>query len=641
MTLDVAPLDIHFGPATCSTLEDAASREWLVADGCGGYAMGTVSGLRTRRYHGLLVAAQGNPSSRRLALASLDPTLVLASGVRIPLGVHEWASGAIAPQGHHHLQSFRLELGLPVWRWQVGDVVLERTLAMDHGSPRVAVVHRLVCGGPVRLELEALCTWRDSHGERRSDSGPLSMEPVAGGVVVEDCYRLDGPGWTPIGQWYEGVRAREEEARGLWPLEDLWCAGRFEVDLRAGDSTGCTAWVGSLDEAPVPAQSIVEAARRRASLLVATARDGVEAQLMLAADSFIVEGPDVVAGYPWFGTWSRDTMTSYEGLFLDTGRADEGRRLLERYAATLSEGMLANTADTGATEFNTVDATVWFGHAVGRHVLRTGDHDLLVELSSSLDAIVDRHLGGTRFGIEVDPEDGLLRQGEPGFALTWMDARVDGVGVTARTGKPVEVNALWLQTLRVARLARQLRGAEDDELRAVEELGLASFGRRFAATGSGLLDVVDGPGGDDPTVRPNQLLAVGLVSLIDDDAVARAVMGQVADQLLTPLGLRSQSPYDEGYRGRHRGSVAQRDTAYHTGTVWPWLIGPYVDAALQVGRPTDGVLDGLVGHLSEAGLGSVSETADGDAPHGATGCPFQAWSVAELLRSYRRLATTE
>jgi len=640
MTPDTARLDIRFGPATCASLEEGASREWLVADGCGGYAMGTVSGLRTRRYHGLLVAAAGSPSSRRLALASLDPTLVLASGARIALGLHEWASGAIAPEGHHHLQSFRLEQGLPVWRWQVGDVVLERMLAMDHGSPRVAIVHRLIGGGPVRLELEALCTWRDSHGDRRFDGGPLQMEPVAGGVVIEGAYRLDGPGWTPIGQWYEGVRAREEEARGLWPLEDLWCAGRFETELHTGQTTGVTAWVGSLDAEPVPADSIVVSARRRATGLVSSAADGVEAQLMLAADSFIVEGPDVVAGYPWFGTWSRDTMTSYEGLFLDTGRADEGARLLRRYSATLSEGMLANTADTGATEYNTVDATVWFGHAVGRHVLRTGDHDLLVELSPFLDAIVEGHLAGTRYGIHVDPADGLLSAGEPGFALTWMDARVDGVGITARIGKPVEVNALWLQTVRVARLARRLSGGDADALHAVERQGIESFARRFSSPRSGLVDVVNGPGGDERTVRPNQLVAVGLVSLIDDDAVAGAVVTQVAEQLLTPMGLRSQSPLDEGYRGRHRGSVADRDTAYHTGTVWPWLIGPYVDAALRAGRPTDGVLDGLVGHLWEAGLGSVSETADGDAPHGATGCPFQAWSVAELLRSYRRLAET-
>jgi len=639
MTTPSTPVDLHLGPAVCGTLAEGAVREWLVTDGCGGYAMGTVSGLRTRRYHGLLMVADGGAARRRLALAALDPVLVLPSGAQNALAVHEWASGAVSPQGHTLLESFRLELGLPVWRWRVGNIVLERTLAMEHGSPRVAVVHRLLSGGPVRLELEALCTWRDAHGDRTAGD-PLSTEAVAGGVTVEGAYRLRGPGWVPTGQWYLGIHAREEAARGLWPQEDLWSAGRFEADLDTGQSVGVTAWAGDLAADPAPPDAIVAAARDRASALIAAAapRDGVEAQLALAADAFVVVGPDVVAGYPWFGSWSRDTMTSYEGLFLDTGRSAEGRELLRRYAATLSEGMLANTADTGATEYNTVDATVWFGHAVGRHVERTGDQDLAVELSPALDEIVTAHLAGTRYGIRIDPDDGLLTQGEPRAALTWMDARVDGIGVTARIGKPVEVNALWLQTLRTARLARSVRGADSDDLNQLEQRALSTFARRFPASGGGLLDVFDGPDGAETVVRPNQLIAVGLAPALRDAEVAFGVVQQANEQLLTPLGLRSQAPGSPGYHGLHRGGPSERDSAYHTGTVWPWLIGPYVDAALEVGQPVDGVLEGLVGHLAEFGIGSVSETADGDAPHGATGCPFQAWSVAELLRAYRRVA---
>jgi predicted glycogen debranching enzyme len=360
----------------------------------------------------------------------------------------------------------------------------------------------------------------------------------------------------------------------------------------------------------------------------------------LAADTFVTRTPDVVAGYPWFGCWSRDTMTSYEGLFLETGRHDEGRRLLTAYAETLSEGMLANTADTGQTEFNTADATLWFLHAVDRHVTRADDADLGATLLTRLLDVVKAHRAGTRYGIRVD-DDGLLTQGEPGFALTWMDARVDGVGVTPRTGKAVELNALWIHGLTaLGRLNRAAGG--DAGLAALEATARRSFAIRFPAAGGHLHDVVDGPTGDDATVRPNQLLAVGLPDAPyggGDTGVAAAVVNSCAP-LLTPLGLRSLSPDDPRFLGRHRGGPAQRDAAYHQGTVWPWLVGPYVDANVAAGLPTEGVLAGLEQHLGDWGLGSVSETADGAAPHDSSGCPFQAWSVAEVLRARRRLLST-
>jgi glycogen debranching enzyme len=329
-----------FGTQVCGSVSEGGAREWLVPDGLGGYAMGTVCGLRTRRYHGLQVIAGGGPASRRLGLAALDPVLVLPSGARLALGVHEWSSGAVAPAGQEWLESFGLLDGLPYWRWRVGGVVLERTLAMQHGSPGLGVVHRLVAGDAVGLELEALCTWRDAHGERHAN-GPLPCRHVADGVVVEDAYRVAGPGWRPDGQWYLGVHARAEAERGLPADEDLWFAGRFVTPLQPGQTMEVSAC---------------------AVIAAAAPDDAIDAALAVAADAFVVGGtaePDVVAGYPWFGSWSRDTMTSYPGLFLETGRADEGRRLLERYASTISEGMLANTADTGQTEYNTVDATMW------------------------------------------------------------------------------------------------------------------------------------------------------------------------------------------------------------------------------------------------------------------------------------------
>ncbi|MEV0722867.1 amylo-alpha-1,6-glucosidase [Micromonospora purpureochromogenes] len=643
-------IEIGFGPQVCGELAGGATREWLVTDGLGGYAMGTVSGLRTRRYHGLLVVAGETPASRRVGLVSLDPAVTLPSGTRVRLGAHEWSSGVVDPRGFELLERFELVDGLPRWRWRIGDVVIERELAMTHGRPAVAVVHRLVAGGPVRLELSAACTWRDAHGERRADGPAPRMEPVDGGAVVEGSVRLAGPDWTPEGQWWLGVHHREEAARGLHPEEDLWYAGRFAGALdRPGDTVSVLAWAGDLADEPPPATEVVAAARRRHRAVVAAAKpaDPVEATLALAADAFVVRtaaGPDVVAGYPWFGAWSRDTMTSYEGLFLCTGRADEGRALLRSYAATLSEGMLANTADTGRVEYNTVDATLWFLHAVSRHVTLTGDTDLGDELLPALHAVVEAHLAGTRYGIAVDPADGLLTQGgTPGTALTWMDARVYGVPVTPRTGKPVEVNALWVNGLAGLAELTELAGRDSAELWRLHARAREAFGKRFPSPAGWLHDVVDAPapayplGGaayhDDDLLRPNQLLAWSLpyAPLEPDPAVLR----RVAAGLFTPLGPRSLSPDSPDFAARHRGGPAERDTAYHQGTVWPWLIGPFVDAYRKSGLPTDDLLVGLEGHLGDYGLGSVSETADGTPPHAATGCPFQAWSVAELLRVRR------
>jgi predicted glycogen debranching enzyme len=627
---------IVLGPQACGSLGEAASREWLVADGLGGYAMGTVAGLRTRRYHGLLVQAAGGPSARMLGLAALDPVLVVGD-VRYRLATDEWVSGAVDPCGHELLVSFTLDRGVPRWRWQVGNVVLEREITMAHGRCAVGIVHRLESADrTVVLELTPLCTWRSVHGERFANGDP-AVEATADGFVFEGAYRVAGAGWRPGGAWYRGVRAREEAARGLNDREDLWAAGAFTVELRTGDTHAVTAAAGPEGGSLPPAAALVAAARERATGLVRRAgvTGTVDEQLVLAADQFVIDhnGPTAVAGYPWFGEWSRDLMTSYEGLFLSTGRAEEGREALRRAAATLSDGMLANTADTGTLEYNTSDGTLWFVHALGRHVEVTGDEDLGAELAPALREIVERHLEGTRFGIGAD-DDGLLRQGAEGWALTWMDARIDGVPVTPRIGKPVEVNALWIQALDVAgKLGRT------DRWRATHDAGVASFVRRFVRPdGGGLLDLVDGPGGDDAARRPNQLLAVSLpggplAGAASPDAARSTV--EACRTLLTPLGLRSLSPDDPAYRPYHRGGPAERDSAYHQGTVWPWLIGPYADAARRVSVSTDELIEGLSRHVGEWGLGSVSETADGAAPHAATGCPFQAWSVAELLRIRR------
>jgi predicted glycogen debranching enzyme len=624
---------VRFGRQLCGNLDAASEREWLVADGLGGYAMGTMAGLRTRRYHGLLVVATRPPGGRMLGLAAIDPILIIGER-RIRLAVHEWASGVIDPSGHVHLESFELEDGLPRWRWTIGDVAIEREVAMDHGRSCVAVVHRLVrAPGPVGLELHPLCTWRDVHGERFAD-GPPAVDIGADGFVFENAYRVAGTGYVPGGEWYHGVHYRVETERGLGDSEDLWHAGHFATQLELGQAHELVAWAGPTGVPPRRPAAIFHKARHRADAVIATAQavDEVDRLLAVAADQFIVEGPAVVAGYPWFGDWSRDTMTSYEGLFLETGRQEEGRKLLLRAAQTLSEGMLANTNDAGETEYNGADATLWFLHAVGRHVQRTGDHDLAGELSPSLLDVIEHHRSGTRYGIKADPTDSLLRQGADGVALTWMDARLDGKPITQRAGKAVEINALWINALAtVAALEERLKHDASD-LRRLAQLARESFKHHFLSP-TGCADVVDP---DSFQIRPNCLLAVSLphAPLLEAEIVRIA-----GAELLTSLGLRSLAPTEPAYHGLHRGSVRERDAAYHQGTVWPWLIGPYVEAALRTGVPVGGVLAGLEQHLWEWGLGSVSETADGDPPHRATGCPMQAWSVAEVIRARRMLRT--
>jgi predicted glycogen debranching enzyme len=615
---------------TASDLDESTTREWLVADGVGGYAMGTVSGLRTRRYHGLLVIPSTDHGQRNMALAALDAVVIMGDQ-RHRLATHEWADGTIDPEGGRLLSSFSIIDGVPRWRWVIGDVIIEREVAMTHGRSAVGIVHRVVrAPRPVELELHALVTWRDAHRERIGDRTP-TMATAHDGFVFESAVQMRGPGFEPIGEWYRGVKYRVEAARGLNAIEDLFCAGRFVAVVDAGAALGVEAWPSG-DPPPPAASLVVDEARERARGIArqAGAADPIDSMLAHAADQFIVAGPDVIAGYPWFGTWSRDTLTAYEGLFLATGRSDEGGALLTRLATTISEGMLANTADTGRVEYNTVDAALWYLHAVCRHVEVTGDLDLGCRLQPAMSDVVESHLDGTRYGIGVDPRDGLIRQGAEGVALTWMDARIDGVPVTPRVGKPVEVNALWANGLAGLALLRERLGLDAGRQRSLAERARRSFVERFV-TADGLIDVVDGPDGDDRSLRPSQLLAVSL----PHGPYVSADVVRACGPLVTPLGLRSLASSSDAYRGRHQGSPRERDLAYHQGTVWPWLLGPYVEAAIRTGVSVAGVLDGLIDHLTDAGMGSVSETADGDPPHVPTGCPFQAWSVAELIRVKR------
>ncbi|WP_432825307.1 amylo-alpha-1,6-glucosidase [Dactylosporangium sp. CA-092794] len=633
-----------FGPHACGAAAGFES-EWLVTDGLGGYASGTVAGLRTRRYHALLVTPQ-----RRVALAALDPVLGLPGGADVRLAVHEWASGAVDPAGHTHLSSFDITDSVPRWRWRIGEFVLEREVAMTYGRNAVAVVHRLVAAPPgasVSLTLTALCTWREADSERSHEGPDLAFD----GMVAEGgAYRLGGPGWKPTGIWYHGAYHREEAARGLNPVEDLWAAGTFEATLRVGETLTVTACSGDLD-APLPAgPAIVDEARRRARKLVrlAGARDATDRLLVQAADQFIVADPSgdgapaVVAGYPWFGSYLRDTMTAYEGLFLHTGRHAEGRRLLQAHA-----GLGVRMREE---ELNNADGPLWYVHAVERHIARTGDTALCQELLPAVEGVVAAYTKGTRDGVVVDPLDGLLALDADHAGLTWMNAmfgRADGPpkAVTPRDGKPVELNALWANALGAVAAMRERCGRDASVVHARRDAVRAQFVKRFRAPDGWLFDIVDaGPapypkGGsgvhDDSVLRPNQLLAFSLpyAPAADEPQLRDNVLRAIGESLLTPVGLRTLAPAEYGYAGHHRGGVVPRDTAYHQGTVWPWWLGPYVDAMCAAGRPVDALLDALTGHLTEHGLGSVSEIAEGDAPHRPTGAPFSARSVAALLHA--------
>ena len=388
-------MDIRFGSQVCGDLVAASAREWLVTDGLGGFAMGTVGGLRTRRYHGLLVVATEPPIGRQLGLAALDPVLVI-DGQRHELATREWSSGHVAPQGLRHLTSFELIEGVPRWRWQIGDMVLEAEVAMLYGRPATGVVHRLVSSPrPVRLELAAVATWRDAHGERFA-SGDVPMQPADDGFVFDNAYRVRGPGYQPCADWWRGSHQREEAARGLQANEDLCHAGTFAVDLQPGRTCRGRGLGRRWHRASRRQRSSPRHASATASVArTAKASSSVDRLLAHAADQFIVAGPTVVAGYPWFGDWSRDTFTSYEGLFLCTGRHSEGAALLRRAASSVSEGMLANTADVGGRpEYNTADATMWFLHALARHIEVTGDLDLAIELMPTVASIIDSHVDG-------------------------------------------------------------------------------------------------------------------------------------------------------------------------------------------------------------------------------------------------------
>ena len=656
---------VRFGREVCGCLETAEQREWLVTNGIGGFASGTVSGNATRRYHGLLFAALNPPLGRTQMVAALDETAQYAERT-YALATSRWASGVVQPNGYLNLESFHLDGTTPVWRFAIADALIEKRVWMRQGENTTYVQYSLERAmRPLTLELKALVNYRDSHACTHAGDWRMTIEPVVSGVRVvafegaAPFYLFAADASCEIRhEWYRDFFLPQERYRGLDDREDLLLAAVFRADLRPGQIitvVTSTAAQASLDGAAARVErekheAIVLAKWNDANRDAFVAPDWVR-QLVLAADQFVVarplphesDGRSIIAGYHWFGDWGRDTMISLPGLALATGRPEIAKNILLTFAKYVDDGMLPNNFPDGGEkpQYNSVDAALWFVEAVRQYILATRDNATLECLFPVLTAIIDAHLTGTRYHIHADASDGLLYAGEPGVQLTWMDAKVGDWVVTPRIGKPVEVQALWLNALRSASVFGPRYGEIFDR-------GLRAFRARFWNEERGALyDVVDvdhRPGTVDPSLRPNQILAVGglPIALIEGER-ARRIVDTVERALWTPLGPRSLARDDRAYRGRYEGGLWERDIAYHQGTVWPWLAGPFVEAWVAVrGGGPDVVREArerfvrpLLRHLDEAGLGHVSEIADGDPPHTPRGCPFQAWSVGELLRLER------
>jgi predicted glycogen debranching enzyme len=665
----------------CGNLPSAEACEWWVTNGMGGYASGTVAGLLTRRYHGLLVAALQPPLGRTLLLAKLDETVEYA-GSTYNLATNRWADGTVAPQGYRYLQQFHIEGTLPVWCYAWADALLEKRIWMQQGANTTFIQYHLRQGtAPIQLSLTALVNYRDYHSDTQNTDWQMAVHAIPQGVKI-----LSHPQAVPFylscdagtislaHDWYQNFDLAVERYRGLTDHEHHLHAATFRARLEPGQRLTCIASTESVQSLPPDLVRQHHQTRERELIQLWQAKhpqsDASPAwiqQLVLAADQFIVNraipqnsspqklnpqnpvGKTILAGYPWFSDWGRDTMISLPGLTLVTGRPDLARSILRTYAQYVDQGMLPNRfPDAGETpEYNTVDATLWFFEAVRQYDTQTHDPAFLAELFPILEDIIDWHCRGTRYNIHRDPLDGLLYAGTPNTQLTWMDAKVGDWVVTPRMGKAVEINALWYNALlTMASFANELGKPHRPYADLATTVG-NSFSRFWNPTFGYCYDVLDTPTGlatppgHDTSLRPNQLFAVSLPHSPLDLAQQKAVVDCCQKWLLTPYGLRSLAPTDPNYQGHYGGNQRQRDGAYHQGTVWGWLLGPFALAHLKVYRQPGQVrqfLEPMAHHLYTHGIGSISEIFEGDAPFTPRGCPAQAWSVAEVLRVWAELA---
>lgn len=658
---------VQFGREICGDLELAESREWLVTNGIGGYASGTIAGENTRRYHGLLIAALRPPVGRMQLVAGLDE-IVRYGGAEFALATHRWASGAVEPKGFQYIEEFWLEGNTPVWRYALGDARLEKRVWMQQGASTTYVQYMLVsAGAPAELELKALVNYRDFHGATHAGDRRMRIDRVERGLRMV-AYDGAAPFYFKSAEaeceaqheWYRDYFFARERERGLDDREDQLLAGIFRVTLASGQSVTIVATTdeaAALDGEVAWAQRIARDDKIFAAWRGASASNVAESpawlrDLALAADQFIVtrtlpeqaEGCSVIAGYHWFGDWGRDTMIALPGLTLATGRPEVARQILLAFAAYVDGGMLPNNFPDGGRkpEYNTVDAGLWYFEAVRQYFAATRDMQTLRKLFPVLAGMIDAHAKGTRYSIHVDAADGLLYAGEAGVQLTWMDAKVGDWVVTPRIGKAVEINALWMNALEtMMQFAREMKTASGS-YQALARKAREGFQRFWNSERQCCYDVIDVPGGgNDAALRPNQIFAVGLpVGALTRDQ-QKAVVDICAAQLLTPYGLRSLAHGEDGYQGHYGGGPRERDGAYHQGTVWGWLLGPFALAHYRVYGDRGAAmrfLEPLGSAIQRYGLGTLGEIFDGDAPFAPKGCIAQAWSVGEMLRAWTTLA---
>ncbi len=643
-----------------------------MTNGLGGFACGTVSGANTRRYHGFLIASLKPPVERTLLVAKIE-LAVHYLGVETDLSANEFLGGALSGQGFVHLESFAVQDGIPTWRYAVADALLEQKIFMAPGANTSYLrLELLRASAPLRLTLKPLLAYRDYHSHNRG-AQPFQLEADAAECRIQAFagarpYRLSitAGRFSAAPEWYWNFWHRVEATRGLDAAEDLFMPGTFSVDLSLKSPVHLLATAEP--SAPAPGAEVLQGLKRSSQQLTAALPNTAPAwihSLAQASDQFIVhrdavdtagEGGaaacSVIAGYPWFTDWGRDTMIALPGLATALRRYDVAAGILQTFAGFVDRGMLPNCfPERGAApQYNTADATLWMFHALDDYLQARRDPALTQKIFPILMSIIHAHVDGTRYGIHVDPADGLLCAGEAGTQLTWMDAKHGDRVFTPRIGKPVEINALWLNALDVAmRLAARVHDLPQKRFcQSLHARAGASFGRFWNQQRCCLYDVLDVEGGctADDSIRPNQILAVSLPYCVLDPGQMRAVVDCCARELLTSHGLRSLGPQEPGYIGRYKGDASQRDAAYHMGTVWGWLLGPFARAHYRVygdARLAQSFLEPVAQQLHSACLGTLSEIFDGDAPHNAHGCFAQAWSVAEILRSWlyldRKIAT--
>ena len=657
-------MSLSFGREICCSLEIAESREWLITNGIGGYGAGTIAGVLTRNYHGLLVAALEPPVARTLLLTKLDET-VSYDGQIYELATNRWADNTIAPQGYVNIASFRLEGTTPVWQFAFGDGLLEKRIWMQQGHNTTYISYRFSRGSlPLTLSFKALVNHRNHHGGINTGAIKIDRQTENSLVIktnaeAQNLYLLavapnqNNFKWSIVNTWYENFALAVEQYRGLNPLDKHLHAATGEIMLQPGDELTIIA------STEADSRIVKEKEQRDRTLYdlfysqnkLETAPAWIE-QLVLAADQFIVDRPlednpqgkTVIAGYPWFTDWGRDTMISLPGLAISTGRYEIAKTILQTFAKYVDRGMLPNVfPDAGDTpEYNTVDATLWYFEAIHNYYDATKDLELIRELFPLLADIVDWHIKGTRYNIQMD-DDGLIYAGEAGVQLTWMDAKVDDWVVTPRIGKPIEVNALWYNALVcMAGFAKTL-GQSGTKYRELAAKTRSHFAKFWYEAGGYCYDVIDSPQGDDASFRSNQIFAVSLpngksdVDKLLSPQQQKMVVDKVGQKLLTSYGLRSLDPGDQDYVGIYGGDRYKRDGSYHQGTTWGWSIGHYVQAHLQVyqnSQLAQSFLTPMANHLYDGCIGSISEVFDGDAPFTPRGCFAQAWSVAEVLRAW-------